>query len=455
MTVDTMSLPPRAGAAPKTSDTNPHSQLEQNAPQELQDRVVEMAAELEGVGIGKTGVPEWGGQGAVPNTRAFILDPALVHGPRQALLVGTEFGHVHPEHDGSLHLCLPDDLHRAVLEAGWGEPHPLAGRSVKGFDVPAGNTLIFGPRDEGELETVWTLVQAAYDYACGDPADDPRLEQVRQMTLALDAGDADAFSAHFTAGARFRFGNAPAVFGRDEVRAAVAAALDPIAKMRHSIVGVWGEDDVVVAEFAIDFTRPDGDVITLPCASIMRHEGNLVRDYRVNMDMAPVFRMGAKEDKMSTEETLAAQRATVLEHIAAENEGRMDDVYETFLDGPAAHFDVVPLGSRYPGREGVVEFYEYMFGAFGDMQITITSEAHSVGVSAIEVSMEGTHQSEFLGIEPTGTRVAFEASAFFIFDEEEPAKLVCERVYFDVGQIVRQVKGEVSEPELIGLDSNG
>ena len=156
---------------------------------------------------------------------------------------------------------------------------------------------------------------------------------------------------------------------------------------------------------------------------------------------------------MTTEEILAAQRATVLEHIAAENEGRMDDVYETFLEGERAHFDVVPLGARYPGRTGVVEFYEYMFGAFTEMKIVITSEAHSVGVSAIEVSMEGTHSSEFMEIEPTGKRVAFEAAAFFIFGADKPDKLICERVYFDVGQIVRQVKGEVEKPELIGLST--
>ena len=158
---------------------------------------------------------------------------------------------------------------------------------------------------------------------------------------------------------------------------------------------------------------------------------------------------------MSTEEILAAQRATVREHIAAENEGRMDDVYETFLEGERAHFDVVPLGARYPGRSGVVEFYEYMFGAFTEMKIVITSEAHSVGVSAIEVSMEGTHSAEFMDIETTSKRIAFEATAFFIFGAEETNKLNCERVYFDIDQIVHQVQGEIKKTELIGLSGEG
>ena len=284
----TVALPLRTGKKPQTSTTNPHSQLDQNAPTGLQDRLVELADGLDGVSIGKTGVPEWGGKGAVPNTRAFILDPALVHGPREALLVGTEFGHVHPEHDGSLHLCLPGEVRDAVLDAGWGELHPLAGRSVRGFDVPASNTLVFGPRTEQELETVWGLVRSAYAYARGDPSQNPVLEQVRRMTLALDAGDVDSFVAQFTGDARFRFGNTEPVYGRDAVRAAVAGALEPIVRMRHSVVDVWHERDAVIAEFSIDFTRPDGDVVTLPCASIARYDGGLVRDYRINMDIGPV-----------------------------------------------------------------------------------------------------------------------------------------------------------------------
>ena len=128
----------------------------------------------------------------------------------------------------------------------------------------------------------------AYRYACGDPESDPTLEQVRQMCVALDSGEVDRYVAHFTEDARFRFGNSPPVYGRDEIRAGAQSALDLVTAIRHSIVGVWRQGDVVIAEFSIDFTRPDGDVVTLPCASIMRFEGELVRDYRVNMDLGPV-----------------------------------------------------------------------------------------------------------------------------------------------------------------------
>ena len=108
------------------------------------------------------------------------------------------------------------------------------------------------------------------------------------MCVALDSGEVDRYVSHFTEDARFRFGNSPPVYGRDEVGAAARSALDLVTAIRHSIVGVWRQGDVVIAEFSIDFTRPDGDVVTLPCASIMRFDGAQVRDYRVSMDLGPV-----------------------------------------------------------------------------------------------------------------------------------------------------------------------
>ena len=161
-----INLVEREGSRPATSDTNPHQQLEQNAPEELQEELFEKARALEGVTIGETGVPELGGEGAVTGTRAYILDESLAKGPRSAFLVGMEFGHQHPDYDGSLHLCLPDDVREEALEKGWGELHPLAGTTVGGMHVTEADTLVFGPRTE-ELETVWQLVRASYDFARG------------------------------------------------------------------------------------------------------------------------------------------------------------------------------------------------------------------------------------------------------------------------------------------------
>ena len=50
---------------------------------------------------------------------------------------------------------------KIVLEAGWGERHPLSrGGRFERF-VPAGFVMIYAPRDEADIETVMRIIEAA------------------------------------------------------------------------------------------------------------------------------------------------------------------------------------------------------------------------------------------------------------------------------------------------------
>ena len=64
---------------------------------------------------------------------------------------------------GSLHLVLPEDVAREVIAGGWAEFHPLVEQGV----LPPTNVMVYGPRDEAELETVWSIVQASHAHAHG------------------------------------------------------------------------------------------------------------------------------------------------------------------------------------------------------------------------------------------------------------------------------------------------
>jgi hypothetical protein len=98
---------------------------------------------------------------SVPGARALHLDGALARGPRDAFQRGREFAHLHPVHDGSLHLTLDPVLYQQVVASGWGEPHPIS-RTM----------MVWGPRNADELEIVWSLVLASYQYAAGGQANE-------------------------------------------------------------------------------------------------------------------------------------------------------------------------------------------------------------------------------------------------------------------------------------------
>lgn len=134
----------------------PHTQTTQNAPPAMQEALLARVAALADVRVAPSHV-------SVPGARGFHLDPAAARGPPEAFQRHTEFAHLHPPRDGSLHARLPADLAREAIDAGWAEPHPLAAQGI----LPEGMVMLYGPRDPEELETVFRLVEASWRYARG------------------------------------------------------------------------------------------------------------------------------------------------------------------------------------------------------------------------------------------------------------------------------------------------
>ncbi|GAA2371841.1 luciferase domain-containing protein [Nonomuraea africana] len=144
----------RRGPRPATRPTTPHQQLDQTAPARLQEELWLRMAALPGVRTGRSGI-------SLPDTRALHLTAAS--GPADAYLIGAEFAHLHGARDGSLHLSLPEAGVRQAIERGWAEPHPAVAMGL----VPPTIVMVYGPRDDEELEVVWGLVQDSHAFATG------------------------------------------------------------------------------------------------------------------------------------------------------------------------------------------------------------------------------------------------------------------------------------------------
>jgi len=148
-------LPRRAGSQPRTTPTNPHTQLDQQATdpwfaEELARRVFELP-----------GVVEEPSRISVPGARALTLAPGEPTGPPEAFLIEREFAHLHPAPDLSLHAMLPLDVVTEAVDAGWAEPHPVARQGL----IPATAVMLYAPRDEAELDVIERLVRASHAFA--------------------------------------------------------------------------------------------------------------------------------------------------------------------------------------------------------------------------------------------------------------------------------------------------
>jgi hypothetical protein len=149
------SLPVRAGDRPRTTPTNPHTQLDQ------QPIDVGWVEELARRVFALPGVVEEPSRISVPGARALVLAPDEANGPPEAFLIDREFAHLHPAPDHSLHAMLPTETVTEAVAAGWAEPHPVALRGL----IPPTAVMLYAPRDEAELEVIEGLVRASHAFA--------------------------------------------------------------------------------------------------------------------------------------------------------------------------------------------------------------------------------------------------------------------------------------------------
>lgn len=150
--------PFREGPPPDTPNGIPHQQLNQNAPVTVQQALRALASALPGIKFEPTPFSLSGSVG-------WRLDESFAQGPAEAFIPQSlEFGHQHVPADGSMHLLLPLAFAKVALEKGWGVIHPLTD-SISGENSEY--VMIFGPRDEDELKTIWIITQISYNQARG------------------------------------------------------------------------------------------------------------------------------------------------------------------------------------------------------------------------------------------------------------------------------------------------
>ena len=134
-----------------------------------------------------------------------------------------------------------------------------------------------------------------------------------------------------------------------------------------------------------------------------------------------------------SEELHARREALVVEHMESENRHEYDATIETF-DHP--RYELIGTGDVYDGADEVARYFEETRTAFPDQRNELIAMHHSDDAVIVEANLYGTHEGPFRGLPPTGRRFEMRFCAVFVFEGE---RLVCERVYFDSGTILRQL----------------
>jgi len=116
-----------------------------------------------------------------------------------------------------------------------------------------------------------------------------RNTRLYELFRAIDAKDTERFLGFLTDEASFRFGSAPAEKGREAIHSAVGGFFSSIAGLRHVLTRSVEENDVVICEGEVTYTRHDATKIALPFVDVFEFDGELIKDYKIYMDVGPLY----------------------------------------------------------------------------------------------------------------------------------------------------------------------
>jgi limonene-1,2-epoxide hydrolase len=102
-----------------------------------------------------------------------------------------------------------------------------------------------------------------------------------------------AFAAHLADGVRMRFGNADPVHGRAACEEAWAQFCGSVSGVAHAIRNRWPVGGATVVEAEVTYRRADGSEVTVPVVTVYEVGADeLITDYRIYIDLAPLFAPG-------------------------------------------------------------------------------------------------------------------------------------------------------------------
>ena len=123
----------------------------------------------------------------------------------------------------------------------------------------------------------------------------------------------------------------------------------------------------------------------------------------------------------------------VREHMETESRHDFRATVATFSH---PRYEIIPTGEVHDGTEQVAAFLNESHAAFPDFRIETLTLHHSDDAVIAEVQFHGTQTGAWRGLPATNRKVRYKMCNVFVF---EGANLVCERVYFDLLTVLRQV----------------
>jgi predicted ester cyclase len=127
-----------------------------------------------------------------------------------------------------------------------------------------------------------------------------------------------------------------------------------------------------------------------------------------------------------TPDEYEAVRALWKRHSIAEDERDLQGLISTLT--PDCVYELAGTSHRWEGHEGAARFYMELLAAFPDVHFDLTNIVIGPQGVCEEAIVSGTHEAEWLGVEPAGERLTWSVVIFFPWAREQQ-KFAGEKIY--------------------------
>ncbi len=127
------------------------------------------------------------------------------------------------------------------------------------------------------------------------------------------------------------------------------------------------------------------------------------------------------------------RQTTVMEHMTAENAYEFERCIAAFAH---PRYEIVATGETFDGTDGVHQLLLQNQTAFPDFHFHPGLIQHADDAVIVEGRFTGTHAGNWRGLPASGRRLDFPLIIVFAFEGE---RMVCERTYFDLATVLRQL----------------
>ena len=115
-------------------------------------------------------------------------------------------------------------------------------------------------------------------------------EDILSLFKAIDRFDTRSFTEFLHEDADFRFGNMPAVKGRNAIFEFVAGFFQAIKAIKHTNLEIWELEGIRFVNGTVTYTRLNGTTLKVNFSNTFKLKDGRIRDYLIFIDNSDLFK---------------------------------------------------------------------------------------------------------------------------------------------------------------------